>query len=83
MSFFVTLSSNSNRDVYPHNHGGNFTIELNNTLDFGGGMMWEVALVEFWYVGQRFANITQENGVVTVRGSVQRHFTNDYIINAD
>ena len=85
MSFFVTLSSNSNRDVYPHNHGGNFTIELNNTLDFGGGggMMWEVALVEFWYVGQRFANITQENGVVSVRASVKRHFTNDYIITAD
>ena len=82
MSFYVTLSSNSNRDVYPHNHGGNFTIELGNTINLNSGN-WEVALVEFWYVGQRFANVPQDETRVDVRGATERQFANDYIVTAD
>ena len=78
MSFYITLSSNANRDVYPHNQGGNFTVELNNSFTLHG--YWEAALVELWYNGQHFPNISQDNSAVRVRAKAYQEFKNDYVL---
>src|SRR5277367_482169 len=62
--FYITLYSDASKNIYPHNHGGDFTVELHNTLDLAGA--WEVALVEVSYFGQYFSNIPTEYGRVTV-----------------
>ena len=54
-AFYFTLNSDANKSMHPHNHGGDFTVELHNTLDLTGA--WEMALIEMTYFGQYFGNI--------------------------
>src|SRR5277367_1009879 len=62
-SFYHAISSDASK-THPNNHGGDFTVELHNTLDLPG--TWEVALVEMSYYGQYFSNILTEYGRVNV-----------------
>ena len=63
-SFYLSLNSDGSQNIHPDNHGGNFTIELHDTLDLTG--CWEVALVEMIYFGQYFQNVPVEYGKVKV-----------------
>jgi hypothetical protein len=47
MSFYVTLPSNSSRDVYPDNTLTKFRTKLKNPIRLEG--LYEVALVELMY----------------------------------
>ena len=56
MSYYVNLRSSECKDVYPKNHGGNYTIELDEPLRLDGGP-WEVALAEMTYHAEPFPNL--------------------------
>jgi hypothetical protein len=64
MSVYVNLRSTECKDIYPKNHGGNFTAELNEPLRLYDG--WEVALAEMTYHAQPFPNIPREYSTVQV-----------------
>ena len=82
MSFYLTLSSDTSRDTFPNNHGGDFKIQLDHVLDMRS-QPWEVALVEMQYTGQAFPNLSTENSKVTLQASGKPEFQNDYIITWD
>ena len=82
MSFYLTLSSDTSRDTFPNNHGGDFKIQLDHVLDMRS-QPWEVALVEMQYTGQAFPNLSTENAQVTLQASGKPEFQNDYIITWD
>lgn len=65
MSTYIYLRSSECKDVYPKNHGGNFTIELNEPLRLDGGV-WEVALAEMTYYAQAFPNLPPEYNEIKV-----------------
>jgi len=74
----MTLNSEGNKDVHPENHGGDFTVELHQTLDLQGD--WEVALLETSYFGQVFANVLEEHAVVKVTKSPKMTFNKKFIL---
>ena len=82
MSFYLTLSSDTSRDTFPNNHGGDFKIQLDHVLDMRSEP-WEVALVEMQYTGQAFPNLSTDNSQVTLQASGKPEFQNDYIITWD
>jgi hypothetical protein len=82
MSFYLTLSSDGCKDTFPRNHGGDFKIQLEHTLDMRGSK-WEVALVEMMYTGQAFPNLSIEDSEVRLRACGKPIFENDYIITYD
>ncbi len=45
--FYLTLPSNSNLELYPTNHGGEYTVVLNEPLNLDA--MWQVGLAEAVY----------------------------------
>ena len=61
-SFYVTLFSSASRGTYAHNHSGNFITTLHNEIKLGSD--YEVALVSMHYVGQKWANIPQNESHV-------------------
>lgn len=82
MSFYLTLTSDGCRETFPSNHGGDFKVQLDQTLDMREHP-WEVALVEMIYTGQAFPNLPIEDSQVTVKASGKPQFENDYIITYD
>lgn len=69
MSIYVNLRSSECKDIYSKNHGGNFSIELNEPLRLQGG--WEVALAEMTYHAQAFPNLPAQYATVTVSSKRQ------------
>ena len=49
-SFSNSLNSDGSKNIHINNHGGDFTVELYDTIDLHGA--WEVSLVEMSYSGQ-------------------------------
>jgi hypothetical protein len=82
MSFYLTLTSDGCRDAFPNNHGGDFMVQLEHTLDMRGHD-WEVALVDMMYTGQAFPNLPVEDSEVRLQVSGKPTFENDYIITYD
>lgn len=82
MSFYLMLSSDGSRDTFPANHGGDFKVQLDHTLDMRSEP-WEVALVEMMYTGQAFPNISSEDSLITLKMSGKPQFENDYFITYD
>ena len=79
MSFHLMLSSEAAKDTYPQNHGGDFKVLLNHTLDCKTEP-WEAALVEMSLTGQAFPNIPSDNVNITVSASGRPEYENDYIV---
>ena len=77
-SFYCTLNSDASRTVHPYNYGGDFTVELHNTLDLVGA--WEVALVEMTYFGQYFGNILHDYGAVSISSTKTSVYPTTFII---
>ena len=63
-SFYMTLNSEGSRDIHPDNHGGDFTVELHDTLDLAGA--WEVALMEVAYFEKIYGNLDSEYGEMAI-----------------
>src|SRR5271156_6190150 len=82
MSFYLTLSSDDSKNTFPNNHGGDFKVQLQHTLDLRSEP-WEVALVDMIYTGQAFSNLTTEDSLITLQVSGKPVFDNDYIIPYD
>src|SRR3981189_98875 len=82
MSFYLTLSSDGCKETFPANHGGDFKVQLDNTLDMRG-QPGEVALVDMLYTGQAFPNMPIADNQVTLKGSGKPQFENDYFITFD
>src|SRR5271156_5330556 len=82
MSFYLTLSSDGSKDTFPNNHGGDFSVQLQHTLDLRSEP-WEVALVDMMYTGQAFPNLPIEDSVVTLKVSGKPAYENDYFITYD
>ena len=61
-SFYHTLNSDGSKNIHKDNHGGDFTVELYDTMNLRGA--WKLALVEMNYFGQRFANVPEEYGKI-------------------
>src|SRR5438477_6659795 len=82
MSYYVNLRSSECKDVYPKNHGGNYTIELNEPLRLDGGP-WEVALAEMTYHAEPFPNLPKEQSTVkvTLNEQLQVYDTRDLNFN--
>ena len=82
MSYYVNLRSSECKDVYPKNHGGNYTIELNEPLRLDGGP-WEVALAEMTYHTEPFPNVPKEHSTVkvTLNEQLQVYDTRDLNFN--
>src|SRR5277367_1447375 len=78
-SFNHAISSDASKDTHPNNHGGDFTVELHNTVDLPGA--WEVALVEMSYDGQYFSNIPTEYGRVPVSVAKRKAQSTRLILN--
>ena len=79
MSFHLMLSSEAGKDTYPENHGGDFKVLLNRTIDCKTEA-WEVALLEMSLTGQAFPNIPSDKASITVRSFGRPIWENDYII---
>ena len=79
MFFYLTLSSDGCNETYSGNHSGDFTIELNQTLDMRS-QPWEVALVDMIYTGQAFPNVSNKDSLITLNVLGKPKFHNDYII---
>jgi hypothetical protein len=79
MSFYLMLSSDGCRDIFPTNQGGDFKVQLDRTLDMRSHD-WEVALVEMIYTGQSFPNISTEDAQITLKASGKPEYENQYII---
>ena len=71
-SFYHTLNSDGSKAIHNNNHGGDFTVELYDTMDLNG--YWEVSLVEMSYFGQRFANVPEEYGKIELTSSAQKSY---------
>src|SRR5277367_4759901 len=64
--------------MHPHNHGGDFTVELHNTLDLAGA--WEMALIEMTYFGQYFGNILDEYGLVNISSTKSKVYPKSFVV---
>ena len=81
-SFYVTMVSTNKNTSFPDNHPGDFQIQLSHALDFRYHD-WEVALTEFSYTGQSFANISLEHTMITVKAENRAFYDNDYVVTFD
>jgi len=45
--FYITLFSNTSRDIYEQNIHADFTVKLSQTVDLGSTSSWEVGSVKF------------------------------------
>src|SRR5438552_8937141 len=77
-SFYHYVNSDGRKDIHENNHGGDFTVELYDTMDLHGN--WEVALVEMSYFGQRFANVPEEYGEIQLTSSARELYNTQFII---
>src|SRR5277367_4807124 len=77
-AFYFTLNSDANKSMHPYNHGGDFTVELHNTLDLAGA--WEMALIEMTYFGQYFGNILDEYGLVNIPSSKSKVYPKNFVV---
>ena len=77
-SFYYTLNSDGSRNIHPNNHGGDFTVQLHNTLDLAGA--WEVALTEMTYFGQYFANILDDYGKVIISSTKSKVYPTSFVV---
>src|ERR1700722_1842712 len=75
MSFYLMLSSDGCRDIFPTNQGGDFKVQLDRTLDMRSHD-WEVALVEMIYTGQSFPNISTEDAKITLKARGKPEYEN-------
>src|SRR2546428_3728501 len=82
MSFYLMLSSDGCREVYPDNNGGDFNIIFDNAIDMKSDS-WEVALVEIKYTGQLFPNLPTIDALITTAVSGKPKFEDQYIITSD
>ena len=56
-AFRIALPSNANRDMYPDNLAGKFTVELTVTIELDRNLEWEMCLEEmFWPIHGDFIN---------------------------
>src|ERR1700722_10613936 len=79
MSFYLMLSSDGCRDIFPANQGGDFKVQLDKTLDMRSHD-WEVALTEMIYTGQSFPNLSTEDARITLKARGKPEYENQYII---
>jgi hypothetical protein len=77
-SFYLSLNSDGSKNVYPHNHGGDFTIDLHRTLDLHG--RWEVALVEMSYFGQSFGNLLEPYNIVQLYSNRKKAYPTTFML---
>src|SRR5438552_4017576 len=77
-SFYHSVNSDGSKDIHENNYGGDFTVELYDTMDLHGN--WEVALVEMSYYGQRFANVPEEYGEIQLTSSARELYNTQFII---
>ena len=77
-SFYHSINSDGSKYIHKDNHGGDFTVELYDTMDLHGN--WEVALVEMSYYGQRFANVPEEYGEIQLTSSARELYNTQFII---
>src|SRR6266853_5002685 len=77
-SFYHTVNSDGSRHIHPHNHGGDFTVELYDTMDLHGA--WEMALIEMSYFEQRFANVPEEYGKIQLTSSAKALYNTQFIV---
>src|SRR5579862_7977163 len=77
-AFYYTLNSDVSKNIHPNNHGGDFTVELHNTLDLAGA--WEVALIEMTYFGQYFSNISYDQGVVSISSTKSAVYPTSFVV---
>src|SRR6266853_2048800 len=77
-SFYHTVNSDGSRHIHPHNHGGDFTVEIYETMDLHGA--WEMALIEMSYFGQRFANVPEEYGKIQLTSSAKELYNTQFIL---
>jgi len=82
MSFYLTLSSDGCKETFPNNHGGDFKIQLDRTLDMRLHA-WEVALTDMIYTGQSFPNLLDGLNQVTLKATGKPTFENHYFITYD
>src|SRR5438552_6275407 len=78
-SFYLYLNSDGSKDIHPNNHGDDFIIELNNTIDLTG--KWEAGLVEMSYVLQYFGNVMDEYGAITISSNKKAVYPTKFISN--
>jgi hypothetical protein len=82
MSFYLMLSSDGCKETFMNNHGGDFTVQLDKTLDMRGES-WEVALVDMIYTGQAFPNLPVEDVEITLKVEGKPQYENQYFITYD
>ena len=79
--FYFTLNSEGSKNIHANNHGGDFTVQLHNTLDLPGA--WEVALIEMSYIGQFFGNILYDYGNITVSSDKDKAYPIKFVVDYD
>ena len=77
-SFYLSLNSDGSKNIYPHNNGGDFTIDLHRTLDLHG--RWEVALVEMSYFGQAFGNLLEPYNTVQLYSNRKKAYPTTFVL---
>ena len=77
-SFYHSLNSDGSKNIHTSNHGGDFTVELYDTMELHGA--WEVALIEMSYFGQRFANVPEEYGKIQLVSSAKELYNTQFIV---
>src|SRR5438552_3569242 len=77
-SFYHSINSDGCRDIHKGNHGGDFILELYDTMDLQS--IWAVALVEMSYYGQRFANVPEEHGEILLTSSAKELYNTQFIL---
>src|SRR5271156_1892074 len=77
-SFYLSLNSDGSKNVYPHNHGVNFTIDLHRTLDLHG--RWELALVEMSYFGQSFGNLVDPYNIIQLYSNRKKAYPTTFVL---
>jgi hypothetical protein len=78
-SFYLALNSDGSKEIHPHNHGGDFTIELHKILDLHG--LWEVALVEMSYFGQVFGNLIEPYNIIQLSSQRKNAYPKSFVLN--
>ena len=77
-AFYYSVNSDGSKDIHKDNHGGDFTVELYDTMDLHGN--WEVALIKMSYFGQRFANVPEEYGKIHLISSAKDLYNKQFIL---
>src|SRR5438552_19120881 len=77
-SFYHALNSDGRKNMHVDNHGGDFTVELYDTMDLHGA--WEVTLVEMSYFGQQFPNVPVVYGEIQLTSSARELYNTHFIL---